>query len=151
MLITSCSWWPIFEKSLLFFLFLSLKWTLLNIFYASKYRVYLGDNIAQRFAVYMTLFYITTICDFRPNNIIYFILFHLFIYFWEKIKFCLFVKKSTQLFFQCWEWSTRMGRNLIFKQVNITLREKCYIRLHPHIVSEYNGLKHERSTCKNLN
>lgn len=34
-----------------FFLFLSLKWTLLNIFYASKYRVYFGDNIAQRLAV----------------------------------------------------------------------------------------------------
>lgn len=150
MLITSCSWWPIFEKSLLFFSFSLLKMNLDEyvLCYASKYRVYFGDNIAKRLAISLLGFELLYAIFVQ---IILSILFYLFIYFWEKIKFCLFVKKSTQLFFQCWEWSTRMGRNLIFKQVNITLREKCYTRLHPHIVSEYNGLKHERSTCKNLN
>lgn len=92
MLITSCSWWPIFEKSLPFFSFSLLKMNLDEyvLCYASKYRVYFGDNIAKRLAISLLRFW-TTICDFRPNNIIYFIL---FIYLFLRKNKILFIREE---------------------------------------------------------
>lgn len=65
-----------FWEIITFFSFSLLKMNLDEYFlcYASKYRVYFGDNIAKRLAISLLRFW-TTICDFRPNNIIYFILF----------------------------------------------------------------------------